>query len=300
MALHPTSLPVALKRSSLATARKCPGLAVALKRLGLAAVMERLIEVAVVPVLPPPSIKKLIRTAVAPVLLSVSAVTWAFPWDKDMVDQPSAKPQESEAPMDAAGVPVAGGETLPAPVTEAGMFEAKDAAVLLENPIPATPESVALGQYLYEINCMVCHGPEGRGDGPVGVLLATSPVDMNDAYTQDQGDGQLFFTITRGRVTMPYYRDALSVEERWHVINYMRATFRFPSQAVEPAAQAVEIGEQAGATGEQVGDVAAVGESGPQAAEIGEQAGASAEQVLVPVEQVGVSAAQTSAEETGE
>ena len=65
----------------------------------------------------------------------------------------------------------------------------------------------------------------GRGDGPVGLLLETSPVDMHDAYTQDQADGQLFFTITRGRVTMPYYRDALSAEERWHVINYIRATF---------------------------------------------------------------------------
>ena len=210
-----------------------------------------------------------------PVLLGLTTVAWAFPWDKDMVDQPSAKPQESEAPMDAAGVPVIGGETMPAPTTEAGMFEAKDAAVLLENPIPATPESVAFGQYLYEINCMVCHGPEGRGDGPVGLLLATSPVDMNDAYTQDQGDGQLFFTITRGRVTMPYYRDALSVEERWHVINYMRATFRFPSQVAEPAAPIASpvapIGEPAAPAAE---SAAPVGEPtaqlGATAAQIGE------------------------------
>jgi len=50
-------------------------------------------------------------------------------------------------------------------------------------------------------------------------------LDMNDAYTRDQADGQWFFTITRGRGTMPYYRDALSREERWHVINYMRSTF---------------------------------------------------------------------------
>lgn len=236
--LHPTSLAVALKRSGLAAVMKGSSPAAAVKRSSLVLAI--------------------------PVLLSLSAVAGAFPWDKDMVDQPSAKPQESEAPMDAAGVPVEGGETLPAPVTEAGMFEAKDAAVLLENPIPATPESVAFGQYLYEINCMVCHGPEGRGDGPVGVLLATSPVDMNDAYTQDQGDGQLFFTITRGRVTMPYYRDALSVEERWHVINYMRATFRFPSQVAEPAAPAVEsaapIGDPAAQLSEPVAQIGASAE----------------------------------------
>ena len=236
--LHPASLVVALMRS---------GLAAAMKRSSPAAAAKRSSHVIALPV-----------------LLILTAVAGAFPWDKDMVDQPSAKPQESEAPMDAAGVPVAGGETMPTPVTEAGMFEAKDAAVLLENPIPATPESVAFGQYLYEINCMVCHGPEGRGDGPVGLLLATSPVDMNDAYTQDQGDGQLFFTITRGRVTMPYYRDALSVEERWHVINYMRATFQSPSQVAEPAAPVAE-------------SAAPVAESAAQLGEPAAQIGASAE-----------------------
>ena len=105
------------------------------------------------------------------------------------------------------------------------MFDAKDDAVTLQNPVPATPESVATGQYLFELNCLVCHGVEGRGDGPVGLQLETSPVDMHEPYTQDQADGQLFFTITRGRVTMPFYRDALSQEERWHVINYIRAEF---------------------------------------------------------------------------
>jgi len=159
------------------------------------------------------------------VLLVLSATGWGYPWDKDMVDQPTAKPQESEAPAGPGSVPIEGGETLPAPTTEAEMFAAKDAAVSVENPIAATPESVTEGEYLYQITCLVCHGEGGLGDGPVGRLLSTSPVDLNDAYTQDQADGQIFFTITRGRVTMPYYRDALSHEERWHVINYLRAEF---------------------------------------------------------------------------
>ena len=169
--------------------------------------------------------KRFSCAVVGSILLSQAAVSWSFPWDKDMVDQPSPKAQESVAPAESDGLPVKGGETLPAPTTEAGMFEAKDAAVVVQNPVPATPESLARGEYLYQINCLVCHGVEGRGDGPVGLLLETSPVDMHDAYTQDQADGQLFFTITRGRVTMPYYRDALSAEERWHVFNYIRATF---------------------------------------------------------------------------
>ena len=167
------------------------------------------------------------RTIAALFLLGQATLSWGFPWDQDMVDQPSAKPQESPAPMGPAGsVPIVGGETMPAPTTEQGMSEARDAAAAVPNPIPVSPESLARGAYLYEVNCLVCHGKQGKGDGPVGSkFVSKSPVDLNDAYTQDQADGQLFFTLTRGRAVMPFYRDALSVEERWHVINYVRQEF---------------------------------------------------------------------------
>ena len=165
------------------------------------------------------------RWAVGIILLGHVTASWGYPWDKDMVDQPSAKPQESVAPAEPGSVPVTGAEFVPAPTTEAGMFDAKDAAVAIRNPVPATPESVARGKYFYEINCLVCHGPDGRGEGPVGLKFDPSPVDLNDEYTQDQADGQLFFTLTRGRVAMPFYRDALSQEDRWDVINYVRQEF---------------------------------------------------------------------------
>lgn len=150
----------------------------------------------------------------------------AYPWDKDMVDQPSEKPQESVAPPGPGSVPTDGGETVPLPSSDEESFDMKDAAVAIENPVPATDDSIARGKYLYEINCLVCHGPDGRGDGPVGrKFVEKAPVDLNDAYTQEQADGQLFFSLTRGRVLMPFYRDALSPSERWDVINYVRSEF---------------------------------------------------------------------------
>ncbi|MGH8495076.1 MAG: c-type cytochrome [Gammaproteobacteria bacterium] len=164
-------------------------------------------------------------TAVMLLLLGQAAAGWGFPWDQDMVDQPSAEPQESLIPPAPDAVPVEGGETLPAPTTEDGMFAAKEEAASVPNPIPATSESVARGRALYETNCMICHGPEGRGDGPVGRVFDPAPVDLHDAYTQDQADGQIFFTLTRGRGAMPFYRDALSHQERWDVINYIKREF---------------------------------------------------------------------------
>ena len=163
---------------------------------------------------------------VALLMCGQAATAWALPWDKDMVDQPSAKPQESIAPAEPNAIPVTGGEFLPAPTSEAEIFDAKDAAAVIPNPVSATAESIARGEYFYQINCLVCHGPEGRGDGPVGQKFTDpTPVDLNEDYTQDQADGQIFFTLTRGRVAMPFYRDALSQQERWDVINYIKNEF---------------------------------------------------------------------------
>ncbi len=166
------------------------------------------------------------RTIATLLLLGQATLGWAYPWDQDMVDQPSAKPQESPAPAAPDSVPIVGGETLPAPTTKQGMSDAKDAAAAIPNPVAVTAESLARGAYLYEMNCLVCHGKQGRGDGPVGRKFASkSPVDLTEDYTQDQADGQLFFTLTRGREIMPYYRDALSSMERWDVINYVKQEF---------------------------------------------------------------------------
>ncbi len=165
------------------------------------------------------------RLIVAFWLSAYVATAWSFPWDHDMVDQPSAKPQESAAPPEPNSVPTRGTEIVPAPTTQTGMYDAKDAAVTLLNPIPVTAESIDRGKYFFEINCLVCHGETGVGDGPVGLKFDTSPADLTDAYTQDQADGQLFFTITRGRDAMPFYRDALSQPERWDVVNYLRTEF---------------------------------------------------------------------------
>ncbi|RMF79099.1 MAG: hypothetical protein D6737_12620, partial [Chloroflexi bacterium] len=46
---------------------------------------------------------------------------------------------------------------------------------LPENPIAASEESLARGEVLYRVNCGVCHGDMGRGDGPVAPYFNESP-----------------------------------------------------------------------------------------------------------------------------
>ena len=78
------------------------------------------------------------RALIAMLLIGYGATGWSYPWDQDMVDQPSEKPQESVAPAEPqSSIPTGGGETVPAPTTERDMFDAKDAAVSVKNPVPA-------------------------------------------------------------------------------------------------------------------------------------------------------------------
>lgn len=172
------------------------------------------------------ALKPVAAASLALGVLGPALTGWGFPWDKDMVNQPTAKPQRMEIPPPPTNaIPISGTETLPAPTTEQGMFDAKEDAASLPNPVPATAESVARGRALYATTCLVCHGPEGRGDGPVGQAFDPTPMDLNDSYTQDQADGQIFFTLTRGRGAMPFYRDVLTQEERWDVVNYIKQEF---------------------------------------------------------------------------
>jgi mono/diheme cytochrome c family protein len=160
------------------------------------------------------------------ILLLPVTTSWGYGWNRDMADQPSEKAQESVAPPGPGSVPTHGNEMVPLPADDLEADEMKEAAARLENPVPVTPESIARGKYFYEINCLVCHGETGVGDGPVGRKFVTkAPVDLNDAYTQDQAPGQIFFTLTRGRALMPFYRDALSPTERWEVVNYIMSEF---------------------------------------------------------------------------
>lgn len=98
------------------------------------------------------------------------------------------------------------------------------------NPIPPNRESIAAGQALYRVHCLPCHGPTGRGDGPLGLTLNPPPADLYQ-HTQPgvHPDGRLYDWITNGfpgDSQMPAFADLLSDEERWHVVNYIRTFAR--------------------------------------------------------------------------
>ncbi|MCL4367677.1 MAG: c-type cytochrome [Actinobacteria bacterium] len=92
----------------------------------------------------------------------------------------------------------------------------------LQNPIPSTPESVARGRQLFIQSCAPCHGTSGKGDGPAVKGLSDRPVDLTQAYMRDVTDGEMFWVIGNGWYGMPAFKNNLSEEEIWHLINYVR------------------------------------------------------------------------------
>ncbi len=93
------------------------------------------------------------------------------------------------------------------------------------NPIPPNAESIAAGQAIYQVKCVPCHGPTGKGDGPIGLTLNPRPADLTlHAVPGVHTDGQLFDWITNGfpNSVMPAWRSTLSDDDRWNLVNFIR------------------------------------------------------------------------------
>lgn len=101
--------------------------------------------------------------------------------------------------------------------------EEREAAAKRPNPILATPESVVKGEKLYVIYCTPCHGPEGKGKGPVSPKFIPPPDITHPSIQEARTDGYMQHVIGTGGAIMPAYGEALSPEERWHVVNFVRA-----------------------------------------------------------------------------
>jgi putative copper export protein/mono/diheme cytochrome c family protein/peroxiredoxin len=85
--------------------------------------------------------------------------------------------------------------------------------------------SVANGMALYRDSCVVCHGIDGYGDGPAAQDLNPKPADLTARHANDHTAGDLYWWLSHGvqLTAMPGFGTSLSEEERWDLINFMRA-----------------------------------------------------------------------------
>jgi putative copper resistance protein D len=90
---------------------------------------------------------------------------------------------------------------------------------------PYAAASIARGAAVYAENCALCHGAMGHGDGPAAAGLPIRPVDLTAPHLFAHSPGDLFWWVSHGRNdgVMPGFAGVLSANQRWDMINFIRA-----------------------------------------------------------------------------
>lgn len=151
----------------------------------------------------------------AAVPLIALALAWlASGCSGQMADQPSFKTGKL------ALLPASG--SLPLDPPKPWAYRLPPGTATASSPLLGTEAELLAGKELYRDYCGFCHGPEGRGDGPVGEVYAPRPADLHLARLISATDGRLFEVITNGYSTMPAFYQRLSPEQRWRIVAYVR------------------------------------------------------------------------------
>jgi len=102
-------------------------------------------------------------------------------------------------------------------------------AEIIKNPYPISTAGLEVGKNLYDINCGICHGKKGDGNGwlvdeaNAQAVYPAQPANLISEEFVAASNGRFYHGIMYGKNVMGGYADKLSYEERWQVIHYIRS-----------------------------------------------------------------------------
>jgi len=91
------------------------------------------------------------------------------------------------------------------------------------NELGGPDAAVHRGQERYNIYCQPCHDGAGTGKGTVVKRGMAAPPSLHEDRIRKMPDGQLFASISNGVRNMPAYNYSIPVNDRWAIVNYVRA-----------------------------------------------------------------------------
>jgi mono/diheme cytochrome c family protein len=162
-----------------------------------------------------PAHKRLLVAGLLAVILVAILELFAYnviklDWVSFMEIQPAFQPMYDPLPVPTDSIPIEGAAYLATLEVPA-------------NPVVSDQASIERGAELFRINCMMCHGQQAMGDGPISVYLQNKPADLTSLPVQALTDGGIFLTITNGvQGKMPALNENFTVRERWDLVNYVR------------------------------------------------------------------------------
>jgi mono/diheme cytochrome c family protein len=138
------------------------------------------------------------------------------PWETPNDTTPFRGNPQMSVPITGSAAPGFMYDRMPAPQSVTAMAG-------IANPIPADSASVNRGRVNFQINCAVCHGPSGAGNGVV-IKYGMYPPGIGGAANPSAGytDGYIFGIIRNGRGLMPSY-NRIEEPDRWDIVNYLRS-----------------------------------------------------------------------------
>ena len=132
-------------------------------------------------------------------------------WPASMEQQPAVRPLSEARLAPAGSIPLGGVETL----------DDREDDGDLASPYPLDDAAAVRGAALFAIHCIACHGPAGRGDGPVSAKFPPAP-NLRHISICKRTDGFLYGTLTAGGRAMPTMREGTTSHDRWDLVAFVR------------------------------------------------------------------------------
>lgn len=104
-----------------------------------------------------------------------------------------------------------------------GHRHAPASAKKLKNPLRANQENIAAGRALFNQNCAVCHGQDGKGKTDITEAMKVKPIGFTGMKMQGITDGEIYWVIANGimKSGMPAFKKA-TINERWQMMLYVK------------------------------------------------------------------------------
>ena len=101
----------------------------------------------------------------------------------------------------------------------------EEAGKNLIDPLLPTKDVLDRGQEKFLTYCSPCHGNFGRGDSRLQGQFPNPPTLLSEKL-RSWPDGSIYHVITEGQNVMPSYASQISRDDRWAIIQYIRALQR--------------------------------------------------------------------------
>jgi mono/diheme cytochrome c family protein len=79
------------------------------------------------------------------------------------------------------------------------------------------------GKAIYDAKCVTCHGPQGKGDGPLAKALKPPPANLTSKVSKQKSEDEILKTIENGipKTAMVAWKGQLTEAEIQDVLAYV-------------------------------------------------------------------------------